>query len=422
MNAISNLVEKAMGKRPTESPTQPQVDPNKKMHALIWDGKEDVKYVEKPRPVITAATDIILRITATSICGSDLHMYSGNMPALESGDILGHEFMGIVDEVGSEVQSLEVGQRVVCAFDIACGKCEFCKRQEFSVCKVTNPSNLEESMLGHRTSAIFGYSHLTGGVPGGQAEFVRVPYADINCLKLPDEIPDEKALYLSDVIPTAYFGAADMGEVKEGSTVAIWGLGPVGLLVARWCQILGASRIIGIENVPERIRIAKEVLGIEVLDFKEVDITQQLFKMFPDGVDVGIECVGFEYAKSWTHRFERAIGMESDTSDILTEIIKSVRGFGKVAILGVYTGTTNHFPIGTIMERGITLRGGQSPTQKYWKLCLDYIQQGILDPTFIVTHRSTLDSAPELYRKFYNHEEGMIKAFIVPCCQLGVQT
>jgi len=331
---------------------------------------------------------------------------------------MGHEFMGIIEDLGSEVKTLNKGDRVVCSFDISCGNCEFCERKEFTACKTTNPSNLEEKMYGHRTSAIFGYSHLTGGVSGGQAEFVRVPFADVNCLKIPDYVPDEKALYLSDVVPTAYFGCK-MGKVKKGDVVGIWGLGPIGLLVARWCQILGA-RPIGIDCVLDRLQFARTSLGIETLNFNEVDIKKELSSRCPDGIDVGIECAGFEYAKTWTHKIERALGLEQDTSDILSEIISCVRGFGRVAILGVYTGLTNHFPIGALMEKGLTLRGGQSPTQRYWHKCLEYIQSGELDPTFIVTHRGTLSQAPELYSKFFKHEEGIVKVFLRPDTELNV--
>lgn len=413
MNAVSNLADAAMGQRTTASPMHPNLDESKEMHCLAWRGSKDVEYVTKPKPVITDATDVLIKVTATTICGSDLHMYSGNMVTMRSGDILGHEFMGIIEEAGPEVKEFQKGQRVVCAFNIACGKCEFCKRGEFSTCKVTNPSNLEESLYGHRTCAIFGYSHLTGGVPGGQAEYVRVPFADINCLLIPDELPDDKALYLSDIVPTALFGV-QMGKVKKGDTVGIWGLGPVGLLVAKWCQIKGASRIIGIDCIPERFQIAHANLVIETLDYKKVDVVKELQTMFPDGLDVGIECVGFEYSKTWRHKIERAIGLETDTGDILNEIILSVRGFGHVSILGAYTGTVNHFPIGALMEKGLTVRGGQSPTQRNWKYALEMMMKGEFDPSFVVTHRATLDEGPALYKKFYNHEEGMLKCFIRP--------
>jgi threonine dehydrogenase-like Zn-dependent dehydrogenase len=406
-----------MGKKDTKM--DPNLDPDKTMGAMVWNKAFNVEYVQKPKPLCRDPKDVLVRVTATSICGSDLHMYSGNMPCMQSGDIMGHEFMGIIEEKGADVHDLQIGQRVVVAFNIICGKCSFCKRGEFTACKETNPSTLEEKMLGHRTSAIFGYSHLTGGVMGGQAEYVRVPFAEYNCLPIPNEVTDEQALYLSDVIPTAYFGT-EMGEVKEGDSVAIWGLGPIGLMVAKWCQIRGASRVIGIDSVTERIDKAK-TLGITTINHNEVDdVYQEITKWYPDGIDVGIECVGFEYPKTFRHKLERAVGMETDTSDILTEIIRSVRGFGHVAVLGVYTGTCNQFPIGALMEKGLTLRGGQSPTQRYWKMALDLIVNGELDPTFIITHRSTLDKAPELYDNFYKKEEGIIKVFLQPLSGLSV--
>jgi len=364
MNAVSNLVDKVMGKKQLVTPMKPKTDPNKKMHAVVWNGTGEVEYVQVPKPIITDSTDIILRVAATTVCGSDLHMYSGNIPTMHKGDILGHEAFGIVEDIGSEIQNIKVGDRVVVAFNIACGKCEFCQRQEYSVCKTTNPSNLEEYMYGHRTCAIFGYSHLTGGVPGAQAEYLRVPFADFNCLHLPDTVSDEIGALLADVIPTALFGV-DRGNVKPGSTVVIWGLGPIGLMAAKWSQIRGASRVIGIDCVQDRFDVAHKALGIETINYKEVNVVKRLYELFPDGVDVGIECAGFEYAKTWKHKIEMAVGIETDTADILTEIIKSVRGFGTVSILGVYAGTTNHFPIGALMEKGLTVRSGQSPTQKY---------------------------------------------------------
>jgi threonine dehydrogenase-like Zn-dependent dehydrogenase len=382
------------------------------MHALAWHGKRDVQYIETPRPLITDPRDVLLRVTATTICGSDLHIFSGNMLNMKDGDILGHEFMGVIEEVGSQVKNLSVGQRVVVAFGIACGMCDYCKREEYTACDTTNPSKLMEQGYGHRTSGIYGYSHLTGGVPGGQAEFVRIPLADFNCLPVPNDVPDEKALYLSDIIPTAYHGV-ELGNVKEGDSVAIWGLGPVGLLIARWAQIRKAGRIIGIDCVPERLDIAKRVLGIEVIDFKSQEVCPTLAKMVPGGVDVAIEAAGFEYATTWKHKIERALSLETDACDILTECITAVRKFGTVSIIGVYSGTTNHFPIGALMEKGLTVRAGQSPTQKYWKMALKKIQEGVIDPTFLITHKAKLSDGPELYRKFYDRE-GVIKVFLRP--------
>jgi len=301
---------------------------------------------------------------------------------------------------------------VVVAFDIACGECDYCKRQEYSCCDTTNPSKLMEEMYGQRIAALFGYSHLTGGVPGCQAEYLRVPIADVNCLKIPDNVPDEKALYLSDIVPTSYHGT-ELGGVKEGTTVAIWGLGPVGLLTARWCQIRKAKRIVGIDCVPERLAIAKN-LGIELIDFSKEDTVKTLLSMVPGGVDVAIECVGFEWSKTVTHKVERALNLETDTADILTECILCTRKCGTISIIGAYAGFTNHFPIGALMEKSLHVTGGQCFTQKYWKMCLEKIQKGEFDPLFVVTHKGFLSDAPQLFSKFFNREDGIVKVFLRP--------
>jgi len=413
MNFASKIAEKVLGEVPTSTAPRPLVDESRPMKALIWHNKYDVQYVEKPRPLITDSTDIILKITATSICGSDLHLYTGSMMGMHDGDILGHEFMGIIEEKGPAVTQFEVGQRVVVAFDIACGHCEYCLREEYTACDTTNPSKLMEEMYGHRSAALYGYSHLTGGVPGGQAEYVRVPFADYNCLAIPEDVPDDKALYLSDLIPTAYHGT-ELGGVKEGSTVAIWGLGPIGLIAARWCQIRKAKRIIGIDWVPDRLKIATDVLGIEVINLKEKDVVKTLQEMEPRGLDITIECAGFEYAKTWKHKIETAIGLETDSSDILNEMITCTRKFGTISIIGVYSGFTNHFAIGAMMEKDLTVKGGQSPTQKYWKMCLEKIRSGEFDPSFVVSHHGKLSEGPELYKNFYEKKEGVLKVFLRP--------
>jgi len=410
-NAIANALDKQLGQRPTESPAVPPPHPMETMHALRWHGNQKVTVDEVPKPMLADSRDVLIQISATTICGSDLHLYTGNVPTMRDGDILGHEFMGYVMEVGDGVQKIKKGDRVVVAFNIACGDCAWCKREEFSGCQTTNPSNLQKENYGQRTCAIFGYSHLTGGVPGGQAEFVRVPFADTNCLVLPDTIPDEVGLYISDIIPTSYWGAY-MAEVKRGDTVAIWGLGPVGLLCAKWCQLLGASRIVGIDCVKERLDIAKNKLGVDVINFKEQKTLDVLKNLFPNGVDCGIECVGFEYPMTIRHKVELALGMETDTGDILTEIITAVRPFGKVSIVGAYVGTTNHFPIGALMEKALTVRGGQCPTQKFWSVSLDAIQKGEFDPSFVVTTKGKLEDAPTLYKKFANREDGIVKVFL----------
>jgi len=410
---MANIADAVMGDRETVVPMKAATDISKTMHALVWHGKYDVRYDEVPRPMLTDPRDALIQITATSICGSDCHLYSNSVPLMKNGDILGHEFMGQVLEVGADVKKISVGDRVVVAFDIACGDCTACKREEYSGCKGTNPSNVQKMNYGHRTSAIFGYSHITGGVSGGQSEFVRVPIADVNCLPLPDKLPDDVALYLSDIIPTAYFGVEN-ARVGEGDTVGIWGLGPVGLLCARWCQIRGAKRVIGIDRVPERLDLAKKSLGIEVINYDKEDAVKALENMVPDGLDCGIECAGSEYSKSFRSKVEMATGLQDDTSDILTEIITAVRPFGRIAVVGVYVGKANHFPIGAFMEKGQTMVGGQCPVQRFWKVCLEAVEQGKMDPRFVVTTRGKLSDGPALYKSFFNKDEGVIKTFLRP--------
>jgi len=361
--------------------------------------------------MITDPRDIILKVTAASICGSDLHMYTNSQPDMQKGDILGHEFMGTIYDVGDQVKKFKKGQRVVVAFDIACGDCDYCKRGEFTACDTTNPSRLMEKMYGHRTSAMYGYSHLTGGVPGGQAEFVRVPFADVNCLAIPDQLPDDVALYLSDVIPTSYHGC-ELGDVKEGDTVAIWGLGPIGLLTARWAQIRKAKRIIGIDCVYERLEMARKELGIEVINFREQETIKTIQDICPGGVDVAIECAGFESAKTWTHKIEMALGLETDTADIFTEMFTCVRKFGRVSVIGVYTGFANHFPVGAMMEKDLIIRCGQCPVQKYWEEILPKLTSGEFDPRFVVTTRGKLSDGPDLYKKFFERSDGVVKVFM----------
>jgi len=412
MNTAFRIADQALGQKITAVPIIPKFDEMNPMHAVVWHGKKQVSYELMPRPLLTHSKDVVVRVTASTICGSDLHLFSGAVPDMKDGDILGHECMGIIDDIGTDVKNFKKGDRVVVAFDIACGECDYCKKEEYSCCDLTNPSKLMEELYGQRISAIFGYSHLTGGVPGCQAEYVRVPFADVNCLKIPDDLPDEKALYLSDIVPTAYHGT-DIGKVTEGSTVAIWGLGPVGLLTARWCQIRKAKRIIGIDCVPERLELAKK-MGIEIIDFKKNDTVKTLLAMVPGGVDTSIECVGFEWTKSWTHTLERKFGLETDTSDILTELITCTRKCGTVSIIGAYLGTSNQFPIGALMEKSLHVTGGQSFTQKYWKMCLEKIKSGEIDPTFVVSHKAKLSDTPELYKRFYNRENGVIKLFLRP--------
>lgn len=409
-NLAANIADKVLGKDTTATPSQPKYDESRLQKCLCWQGNNNIKYEDKPVPIVTDPHDVVLRITSTTICGSDLHLYHGGI-AMKPGDIMGHEFMGIIEEKGEMVLDFNVGDRVVVAFDIACGQCQFCQREEFTACDVANPSRLGEKAWGDKAPSIFGYSHITGGIPGGQAEYVRVPFADVNCLKIPEEVTDEQALFLTDVVPTAYHGT-ELGSVGEQDTVGIWGLGPIGLMTARWCQIRKAKRIIGIDCIPERLKLAQS-LGIETINFKEQKVYDTIRAMCPYGVDVAIECAGFDYPKTMTHKVEMAVGLETDTSDIISEMFACVRKFGRVSIIGVYMGFANHFPVGAMMEKDLTVRCGQSPTQKYWRMCLEKIMNKELDPTFIITHRSTLADGPNLYKKFDN-KDGVIKVFLRP--------
>jgi len=331
---------------------------------------------------------------------------------MEKGDILGHEFMGKIEAIGDEVKNFKVGDRVVTSFCISCGNCFYCKQGLFSSCDGTNPSKKMESLFSHRTSGMFGYSHLTGGYDGGQAEYVRVPLADFNCLKLPENIPDEKLLFLSDVVCTAYH-ATEMGQVSKGQTVAVWGLGPVGLMTCEWAKFRGAKKIIGIDLVDYRLKMAKEKLGIQIIDISKVDCITALHEMCPQGPDVCIDAVGVGcYPKSLLSKFEKLLHLQTDQPEILREAITSCRKNGIISIVGDYFFDANQFPIGPFMEKGLTLRGGQTPVQKYWKELLEIIQDGKFDPSFVVTHSMTLASAEQAYKLFDGKEDNMIKVLL----------
>ncbi|KAH7697540.1 GroES-like protein, partial [Aphelenchoides avenae] len=333
----------------TATPIQPIWDETKKMRCLVWKGKEDIRYVEHARPCITAPTDILLKVTATTICGSDLHLYKGTFLGMRDGDIPGHEFLGTIEEIGDEVKNFKVGQRVIVGFCITCGECDFCKREEYTACDKTNPTRTVELFYGDRQASqwptgAYGYSHMTGAAPGGQSEYVRVAFADWNCLPIPDDLPDEKALYLTDIIPTGYHGAV-LGDVGEGSVVGIWGLGPIGLMCAQWCRVLGAKRIIGIDAVPERLALARDVLKIDVIDFGKEDVVNRVHEMLGGSLDVAIDCVGFDFPKSWLHKLQMKLGLETDSPEVFTEMFRCVRKFGKVAVVGDYFAYANKFPI-----------------------------------------------------------------------------
>lgn len=387
-----------------------------KMLACQWFGKEDMRVMPVPKPLVTQPTDCVVRVTTATICGSDLHLYYNQIPgvgAMQEGDILGHESMGIVESVGPEVKNLKVGDRVVVSCVIACGMCDYCKRQEFSCCDTTNPSGQMEKLYGHRTGALFGYSHLTGAYDGGQAEFLRVPFADFNCLKVPDRLTDEQVIFLSDVLCTGWHGC-ELAEVSQGQTVAVWGCGPIGLTCMAWCRFRGAKHIIAIDDVPYRLEYAKQRLGVSVINFKVDDVTKTLAKLCPGGPDACIDCAGFRFPTSLLHKVERALHIETDALDIIDQMVTACRKAGKIALIGDYFGYGNHFPIGAFMEKGQTMRGGQVFVHKYWRQLLSYIEEGKFDPTFLISHTMPLERAAEAYNIFGHQEDNSVKILLKP--------
>jgi len=391
-------------------------NPNETMKALAWMGKNKVEVVDCPKPKILEDRDVILKITGSTICGSDLHLYHGTVVELQKGDILGHEFCGIVDEMGPGVKNLKKGDRVVASFQIACGECYYCKKKQSSQCERTNSNTIENSMYGGRTAGMFGYSHFTGGFAGGQSEYTRVPYGDNNLLKLPDDVPDEKGLYLSDVISTSWNCVVDTG-VSEGDVVAIWGAGPIGQMCAEFALMHKASRVIMIDQNWRLDFIKERYPRIETVDFTQLGNSKSVVAKLKEmcdgrGPNVALECVAGEYPKSWAHTIELAVGLETDTSEIVNECIESVENFGRVGITGVYVGYTNHFNIGSLMERGIRLIGnGQAPVHMYWHELLEKIQKDEIDPLKMVTHRVRIEDMAQVYHDFDKKNDGMQKVF-----------
>ena len=389
------------------------------MKALCWHGKEDMRCDTVPDPKIEHPRDAIIKVTATAICGSDLHMYDGIIPGMHPGDVVGHEPMGVVLEVGSAVKNLKIGDRVVVPFTIACGECFFCKNGFFSGCERTNRNFKEaEKMWGHSPAGLFGYSHLTGGYQGGQAEYLRVPYADVGPIKVPDNLTDEQVLFLSDIFPTGYM-AADFCGLKGGETVAVWGCGPVGQMAIRSAYLLGAERVVAIDTVPERLALAKAG-GAETLDFMETDIYDALQDMTEGrGPDACIDAVGTEpdtmasLDSAWD-RAKVATFMGTDRPHVLRQCIHCCRNFGTVSIVGVYGGFLDKIPMGSAMNRGLTFRMGQTPVQHYMPTLLKRIEKGEIDPSFVITHRAGLEQGPELYKTFRDKKDGCIKVVLKP--------
>ncbi len=389
------------------------------MKATCWMGKKDVRVEQVPDPKILDRRDAIVKITSTAICGSDLHLYNGFVPTMESGDILGHEFMGEVVETGREVKKLRKGDRVVVPFPIACGSCFSCQKGLFSVCENSNPNAwMAEKMWGHAPSGIFGYSHMLGGFAGGQAEYARVPFADVGPIKVPEGLTDDQVLFLSDIFPTGYMGV-EMCGIQPGDTVAVWGCGPVGQFAMKSAFLLGAERVIGIDCFPERLRMAREKVGAETIDYEEADSREALKEMTGGrGPDACIDAVGMEAYKPGVvyayDRVKQAMMMETDRPIALREAIMACRNGGTVSVIGVYGGFIDKFPFGSVMNRSLTIRTGQCHVHRYMQPLLDLIRKGEIDPSFVITHKMRLDDAPQGYAMFNNKENGCIKVVLTP--------
>ena len=389
------------------------------MKAVCWHGAQDVRVETVPDPKILNPRDAIIKITSTAICGSDLHLYEGNIPTMESGDILGHEFMGEVVETGKEVKNLQKGDRVVVPFTISCGGCFFCKKDLWSLCDNSNPNTwMAEKFYGHSPAGIYGYSHLLGGYAGGQAEYARIPYADVGPIKIPDGLEDDKVLFLTDIFPTGYM-AAENADIEPGDTVAVWGCGSVGQFAIRSAYMLGAARVIAIDRFAERLQMAQEQGKAEIINYEEVDAGEALKEMTGGrGPDRCIDAVGMEAhgtdAMAVYDQVKQGLKMETGKPTVLRQAIVACRKGGTVSIPGVYGGFVDKVPLGAIVNKGLTLRSGQTHVQKYLQPLLDRIQQGEIDPSYVISHRMSIDDAPKGYKMFRNKEDNCTKVVLKP--------
>ncbi|MEG3836942.1 MULTISPECIES: zinc-dependent alcohol dehydrogenase [unclassified Microcoleus] len=388
------------------------------MKALCWHGANDVRVDNVPDPTIINPRDAIVKITSTAICGSDLHLYNGFIPTMQSGDIMGHEFMGEVVELGSQVKNLKKGDRVVIPFTISCGSCFFCNRDLWSLCDNSNPNaGLAEKMFGHSPAGLFGYSHLTGGYAGGQAEYARVPFADVGPLKIPDGLSDEQVLFLTDIFPTGYM-AAENCDIQPGDTVAVWGCGPVGQFAIRSAFMLGADRVIAIDRVPERLQMAAAAKA-EIINYEEMDAGEAVTEMTGGrGPDSCIDAVGMEAhgtgLDALYDKAKQAVRLESDRPTALRQVILACRKGGTVSIPGVYGGFVDKVPLGAAFNKGLTLKMGQTHVHRYLRPLLDRVQKGEIDPSFVITHRMKLDEAPHAYEIFKQKKDNCIKVVLKP--------
>ncbi len=390
------------------------------MKALCWHGKGDVRVDTVADPEILDPRDIIIRITATGICGSDLHLYDGLTPSMEAGDIIGHEPMGIVVETGRDVKKFQIGDRVVVPFVIACGSCYFCEKTLYSCCDTTNPgADLARAAMGHAPAGLFGYSGMMGRYPGGQAEYLRVPHADVGPIKIESDLSDEQVLFLSDIFPTGYM-AAENADIEPGDTVAVWGCGPVGQFAIQCAWMLGAGRVIAIDRVAERLEMARLHGKAETLDFDHDDIHARLIEMTGGrGPDRCIDAVGAEAHGSGSFeavvdRAKQAVGLSMDRPGALRQAIMACRKAGTLSVPGVYIGLLDKIPFGAVVGKGLTIRSGQTHVQRYLAPLLGKIEAGEIDPSFVISHRVPLEHAPAAYEKFRTKTDGCIKVVIKP--------
>ncbi len=391
------------------------------MKANCWHGKEKLRVEDKPDPTIVDPTDAIVRVTLTAICGSDLHIYGGFIPTMEPGDIIGHEFMGEIVAVGSGVKDRKVGDRVVVAFPISCGQCFFCSRGLYSVCERSNPpesKKIAETLWGHSPAGLFGYSHALGGFAGGQAEYVRVPYADVGTIKAPDQLSDEQVLFLSDIFPTGWMAAVNC-DIQKGDTVAVWGCGPVGQFAIKSAFMLGAGRVIAIDRFDYRLEMAR-ASGAETVNYEPIKDLNDHLKQMTDGrgPDSCIDAVGMEaHATGIEGAYDRVgqfIKLETDRPAVLRDVIMCCRNGGNVSLAGVYGGLVDKIPFGSFVNRGLSMRTGQTHVQRYWDDLMARIVGGEIDPSFVISHRVKLEDAPEMFKTFRDKKDNCMKVVMTP--------